>query len=36
MPEIRKGNNSAKNAREVTIFNFCKKAGHALHLYQVS
>ena len=36
MPEIKKGNNSAKNVSGVTIFNLCKMAGHALHLYQVS
>ena len=36
MPEIEKGNNSAKNVSEVTIFNLCKMAGHVLHLYQVS
>ena len=31
MPEIKKGNNSANNVNEVTIFNLCKIAGHALH-----
>ena len=31
MPEIKKGNNSAKNVSEVTSFNLCKMAGHALH-----
>ena len=31
MPEIKKGNNSAKNASGVTSFNLCKMAGHALH-----
>ena len=36
IPEINKGNNSAKNVSGVTIFNLCKMAGHALHLYQVS
>ena len=36
MPEIKKGNNSAKNVMGVTFFNLCKMAGHALHLYQVS
>ena len=36
MPEIKKGNNSAKNESGVTIFNLCKITGHALHLYQVS
>ena len=36
MREIIKGNNSAKNVSGVTIFNPCKMAGHALHLYQVS
>ena len=36
MPEIKKGNSSAKNIRGVTIFNLCKMAGRALHLYQVS
>ena len=35
MPEIKKGNNSAKNVNGVTIFNLGKMAGHALHLYQV-
>ena len=35
MPEIKKGNNSAKNVSEVTGFNLCKMAGHASHLYQV-
>ena len=35
MPEIKKGNNSAKIVRGVTIFNLCKMAGHVLHLYQV-
>ena len=30
MPEIRKGNNSANNVSEVTSFNLCKMAGHAL------
>ena len=36
MPIMKKGNNSAKNISEVTIFNLCKMADHALHLYQVS
>ena len=36
MPEIKKGNNSAKYVSGVTSFNLCKMAGHALHLYQVS
>ena len=36
MPQIKKGNNSAKNVSGVTSFNLCKMAGHALHLYQVS
>ena len=36
MPEIKKGNNSAKNVSGVTIFNLCQMAGHALLLYQVS
>ena len=36
MPEIKKGNNSAKNVGRLTSFNLCKMAGHALHLYQVS
>ena len=36
MPENIKGNSSAKNVGGVTIFNLCKMAGHALHLYQVS
>ena len=31
MPEIEKGNNSAKNVSGVTSFNLCKMAGHALH-----
>ena len=31
MPEIKKGNNSANNVSEVTSFNLCKMAGHALH-----
>ena len=31
MPELKKGNNSAKNVREVTSFNLCKMAGHALY-----
>ena len=30
MPEIKKGNNSAKNVSGETIFNLCKMAGHAL------
>ena len=34
MPEIKKGNNSAKNVSGVSSFNLCKMAGHALHLYQ--
>ena len=36
MPEIKKGNNSAKNVSGVTILISAKMAGHALHLYQVS
>ena len=36
MPQIKKGNNSAKNVSGVTSFNLYKMAGHALHLYQVS
>ena len=36
MPEIKKGNNSAKNVSRVTVVNLFKMAGHALHLYQVS
>ena len=36
MPEIKKGNNSAKNVSGVTIFNLCKVAGHALQSNQVS
>ena len=36
MPEIKKGNNSAKNVSGVTVVNLCKMAGHTLHLYQVS
>ena len=35
MPEIKKGNNSAKNVSGVTNFSLCKMVGHALHLYQV-
>ena len=31
MPEIKKGNNSANNVKEVTSFNLCKMAGHALY-----
>ena len=31
MPEIKKGNNSAKNVSGVTSFNLCKMAGHAFH-----
>ena len=31
MPEINKGNKSAKNVSGVTSFNLCKMAGHALH-----
>ena len=32
MPEIKKGNNSAKNnVSGVTSFNLCQMAGHALH-----
>ena len=31
MPEIKKGNNSAKNVSGVTIFNLCKMAG--LYIY---
>ena len=31
MPKIKKGNNSANNVSEVTSFNLCKMAGHALH-----
>ena len=30
MPEITKGNNSTNNVSEVTSFNLCKMAGHAL------
>ena len=29
MPEIKKGNNSAKIVSGVTSFNLCKMAGHA-------
>ena len=36
MPKIKKGNYSAKNVSGLTIFNLCKWADHALHLYQVS
>ena len=35
MPEIKKGNNLAKNVSGVTSLNLCKMASHALHLYQV-
>ena len=35
MPEIKKGNNSAKNVRGVIIFNLCMSSGHALYLCQV-
>ena len=31
MPDIKKGNNSAKNISGVTSFNLCKMAGHSLH-----
>ena len=31
MPKIKKENHSAKNVTEVTSFNLCKMAGHALH-----
>ena len=33
MPEIKKGNNSAKDVSVLTIFILCKMAGHALHLF---
>ena len=36
MPQIKKGNNSAKYVSGVTSFNLCKLAGVALHLKQVS
>ena len=36
MPQIKKGNNSAKDVGGGTSFNLCKMAVHALHLYQVS
>ena len=36
MPEIKEGNNSAKNVGTVTVVNLCQIAGQALHLYQVS
>ena len=36
MPEIKKGNNSAKNVSEMTSFNLCKMAAYTLHLYHVS
>ena len=36
MPQIKKGNNSAKNVSGVTSFNLCKMADHALYFYQVS
>ena len=35
MPEIKKGNNSAKNVGEVTFVYFCISSGHALYFYQV-
>ena len=35
MPEIKKGNNSAKSISGVTSFNLCKMAGHTLDLYQI-
>ena len=31
MPEIKMGNNSANNVSEVTTFNLCKMAVHALY-----
>ena len=34
--KITKENNYAKDVSGVTIFNLCKMAGHALHLYQDS
>ena len=34
--KITKGNNSAKNVGEVTVFNLCASPGHALYLCQVS
>ena len=34
--KISKGNNSAKNAGGVTVFNLCMLPDHALHLLQVS
>ena len=33
MPEIKKGNNSAKHVSRVTVVNLCKMTVHALHLY---
>ena len=36
MPEIKKGNNSAKNVSGVTSFNLCMSSGQALYLCQVS
>ena len=36
MPEIKKGNNSAKNVGGVTVINLCMSSGHALYLCQVS
>ena len=35
MPQIKKGNNSAKNVGGVTIVNLCTLSGHALYFYQV-
>ena len=33
--KITKGNNSAKNASGVRVFDLCKSSGHALYFYQV-
>ena len=35
MPEIKKGNNSAKNVSRVIVVNLYKMDDHALHLYPV-
>ena len=36
MPEIKKGNYSAKNVGGATVVNLCMSSGHALYLCQVS
>ena len=35
IPNISKGNNSAKNVSGVTVFDLCTSSGHALYFYQV-